>query len=144
MIELYHRTTKAAAHRILAEGFRDGSGVHPTIGPWTGIWLSDRALARPASVRGRALLVIELALSADVLAAHETVADRPPDRAFLLAACLINARGRIRRIDPVGHASALGGIADGAPQARRRRSGRDVAVSRALGRAGASRTAPAR
>jgi hypothetical protein len=105
MIELYHQTTKAAARRILAEGFRDGRGVHPAIGPWTGVWLSDHARARPAGVRGRALLVIDLALPAAALATYETVADRPADRAFLLPAALVNEAGRIRRIDPVGVAN---------------------------------------
>src|SRR5690349_16313254 len=101
MIELYHRTTKSAARRIVVEGFRDGCGAHPAIGPWRGVWLSDHALAKPAGVRGRALLVIEMALSAAMLAAFETVADRPEDRAFLLPACVLNANGRIRRIDPI-------------------------------------------
>lgn len=101
MIELYHRTTKAAARKIVAEGFRDGSGMHPAIGAWSGVWLSDRALAKPAGVRGRALLVIEMALPAAALAAFETIADRPEDRAFLLPACVLNANGRVRRIDPI-------------------------------------------
>lgn len=102
MVEFYHRTTWADARRIVRGGFRDRSGVHPAIGPWTGVWLSDHDRAHPAGVRGRALLVIEVALPREILARSETVADHPADRAFLLPAVLLNRHGRIRRIDPVG------------------------------------------
>jgi hypothetical protein len=41
LISLFHGTTKAAAEKKLAEGFRDGTGTYMTSIEITGTWFSD-------------------------------------------------------------------------------------------------------
>jgi hypothetical protein len=56
MVEVYRRTTKSAARQNASRGFRDGAGVHPTIGRRAGLWLSDHPRSQTVGVGGWALL----------------------------------------------------------------------------------------
>jgi hypothetical protein len=102
MIDLYHRTTKAAALRILQQGFRDQSGKRPAFGRWKGVWLSDREPEKVRGIRGRALLIVTIDMSMANLAIYELIVDDQPGRVFVLPAEIIELVGRIRRIDAVG------------------------------------------
>lgn len=67
-MQLYHRTSKAAADAILAGGFRDQTGYYGFFDeatgdpvPLTGVWLADCALDSNEEAAGNdVLLVVEL------------------------------------------------------------------------------------
>jgi hypothetical protein len=57
-MRLYHRTTRQAARRIVAEGFRDGQGRYMTAQIHRGVWGADQILDENEGARGDTVLVV--------------------------------------------------------------------------------------
>lgn len=137
MIDLYHRTTQAAALRILESGFRDLTGTHPALGGWTGVWLADHLPRNARNARGRALLIVAMDMSMAQLADYERVVDDQPGRLFLLPAEIVNVQGRIRRIERVRRAVRLARRVDASSLALRERVDQEVSERWSIRSAGA-------
>ena len=98
-MRLYHRTTRVAAHTILAHGFRDAWGYYLTDRLWYGVWLSDLSSDdedRDAEV----LLAVDLDVPDGDLAEYAWLLNLATGyRKFLLPAALIKQHGTIRIVE---------------------------------------------
>lgn len=101
----YHRTTREAADKILADGFRDGTDHYLTANLWSGVWLSNVPLDSNDGATGHVLLRVTLDLPEITLAEYEWV---PEDewvreiqryREWLVPADVINPIATIEEID---------------------------------------------
>lgn len=88
-MRLYHRTD--AAHRILAEGFRDAEGPYLTDTTQRGVWLSNVPLDPNEGTTEGPLLTLDI--PEDVLADYEWVEEGKPYREFLVPAGVVNRYG---------------------------------------------------
>jgi hypothetical protein len=85
----YHRTTRAAADAILAEGFRDATGNFLTADEHTGVWVSDVPVGSGEGASGVVLLAVEVDES--IFGAHEWAGeDWKPYREALIPAAVLN------------------------------------------------------
>src|SRR4051812_5952858 len=95
---LFHRTSQAAARRILRSGFRDAAGFYMTTRLTRGVWFSDRPLDASEGAgrcpRTDVLLRIVLPIGQGKLRKHEWIEAGKPYREWQLPAALVNARRR--------------------------------------------------
>ena len=98
-MRLYHRTTRAAAHTILAHGFHDAWGYHLTDRLWYGVWLSDRP-SDDDDADAEVLLAVDLDVPEGDLAEYAWWFNLTTGyRKFLLPAELIKQHGTIRIVE---------------------------------------------
>jgi len=90
-MRLYHRTTRQAARRILAEGFRDGQGRYMTAQIHRGVWGADQILDANEGARGDTILVIGIPLRR--IRAYEWKEPGKPYREFCIPAAVVNKHG---------------------------------------------------
>jgi hypothetical protein len=90
-VRLYHRTTRQAVRRILAEGFRDGQGRYMTAAVHRGVWVADQILDENEGARGDTVLVIEIPEA--VAGPYEWIEGGKPYREFLIPAARVNRHG---------------------------------------------------
>jgi len=94
-IILWHRTTAAAAPRILSSGFRDATGSFLTTGRHRGVWLSNVPLSSNEGTVDGALLRVVIAVRATRLVDYEWIEDEKTYREFLVPAALVNRRATV-------------------------------------------------
>jgi hypothetical protein len=90
---IYHCTTESAAHRILAEGFRDKTARYLTDREWSGVWVSDRPLHNTEGASGDTVLQVEIA--EEVIAPYEWVKEGKTFREWLVPAAVLNKAGQV-------------------------------------------------
>lgn len=91
---LYHRTSRAAARKILKEDFRDGHGTYLTDRKFSGFWLSNVPLDENEGAHGDVLLKVDLDVSAKAPREWEWIEDGKPYRVFLIPADFVNRNAR--------------------------------------------------
>jgi len=89
---LFHRTDRAAARRILKQGFRDGFGSYGTRTKYSGVWLSDVPLDENEGACGDALLRVAIRATEEELTAFEWVEEGKGYREFLIPASWLKPR----------------------------------------------------
>jgi hypothetical protein len=93
---LYHATTLANAHSIMANGFRQSAGHHGLPNHVrAGVWLTTPPVDVTGGARGDAVLSVDLDVSAEEIAAYEVIAEVRRYREFLMPAETVNALARI-------------------------------------------------
>lgn len=98
-MRLYHRTTRVAAHAILAHGFRDAWSYYLTDRLWYGVWLSEVPLDANHNAGGDILLAVDLDIPDAELAEYAWADLTKPYREFLLPAEFIKQHGTLRIVE---------------------------------------------
>ena len=98
-MRLYHRTSRSAAHAIIAQGFRDAWGYYLTDRLWYGVWLSEVPHDTDEGAGGDVLLTVTIYLHDDDLAEYAWVEFNKPHRKFLLPADLINRWAKVQVVE---------------------------------------------
>ncbi len=86
-MKLFHRTSPAAAAKILRNGFADARGDYGTGTQHSGMWLSDAPLDANDGVLGGALLTVEIDL--DRIADFEWIEEGKGYREWLVPASIV-------------------------------------------------------
>jgi len=99
---LYHRTNRSNAVKILANGFKDGTGTYLTQHTFSGVWLSSEPLDENEGASGNRLLEITVKLSQKKIKQYEFIEKGKPYREYLIPAAVLNRCANIRVIES-GH-----------------------------------------
>ncbi len=95
-MQVFHSTTREAAHHILASGFRNGKGRYLTIRTRRGVWVSDRPLDANEGAAGDILLTLDI--PERVFAEYEWLEQEKTYREALIPAGIVNRCGPVRLV----------------------------------------------